>query len=138
MKIWIDPKLPAPVGYIWCKTIDDAKDRIQECESSFATLYRQGIMDKNLLIDYIDVFLNDYELREFVRWNSITNRNYQIRYHESTRRMKYCISGHNRSGVTCDSWEEFIIYLTEERDKFERYGSDIFEVSISNTPSHSL
>ena len=135
MKIWIDPKQPAPIGYIWCKSIDEVKERIQECESSFANLYRQGIMKPDLLVEHIDVSLTDCELSELVRWNTVTKREYPIVYHESTHRMRYHIGMVNHSGITCDTWDEFIMYLQNEKDKIERRGSDVFEIEIIDNHS---
>ena len=31
MKIWIDDCRPAPEGYVWCKTVNDAIYRIAHC-----------------------------------------------------------------------------------------------------------
>ena len=135
IKIWIDPVQSAPVGYIWCKSINDAKNQIMEYERCFANEYRQGVLNQDLLIEYIDIVLNDYEMAELVRWNTVTKREYLIKYHEPPRRMRYYIGGFNRSAFTCDTWEEFIKYLKDEKDKFERRGVNVFEISIDNTPS---
>lgn len=32
MKIWVDDVRPAPPAYIWCKTVNEAKDTILMCE----------------------------------------------------------------------------------------------------------
>ena len=135
IKIWIDPVQPAPSGHIWCKSVKEAKDQIMVYESCFTKEYRQGVMNRDLLIEYIDIVLNDYEMAELVRWNTVTKREYPIKYHESTRRIRYYIGGFNRSAFTCDTWEEFVKYLKDEKDKFERCGAEVFEISIDNTPS---
>ena len=38
MKIWIDDVRPAPSGYMWCKTVIEAKALIERCELYFTIL----------------------------------------------------------------------------------------------------
>ena len=33
MKLWIDDVRPAPEGYVWCKSVNEAKQTIKHCES---------------------------------------------------------------------------------------------------------
>lgn len=42
MKLWIDDTRPAPVGYIWIKSVDSAKTAIWH--------YEHNMVDDNILI----------------------------------------------------------------------------------------
>ena len=41
MKIWVDDVRPAPIGYIWCKSVNEAIERIEGSE------IRVGMLDYN-------------------------------------------------------------------------------------------
>lgn len=66
MKIWVDDTRPAPVGYIWVKSVNEAIERIEDSE------IRVGMLDHNnllceedireLSIDVIDL---DYDGKPF-------------------------------------------------------------------------
>lgn len=82
MKLWIDDVRPAPEGYIWCKTVNEAKDTITMCEL-YAT-----VIPELWRIELIDV---DHDSGEYVAyggdyiklldWLEETGRNYPIRIH---------------------------------------------------------
>ena len=38
MKIWVDDVRPAPEGYLWCKSVDEAKTMIEHLENAFNSL----------------------------------------------------------------------------------------------------
>lgn len=73
MKLWIDDIRPAPEGYEWCKSVNDAKRKIIDIE-------RQ--------IEFIDI---DHDAGEYVDdggdyiklldWLEETGRNYPIKIH---------------------------------------------------------
>ena len=35
MKLWIDDVRPAPEGYVWCKSVEEAKDVITYANAKF-------------------------------------------------------------------------------------------------------
>ena len=41
MKIWVDDVRPAPDGYVWCKSVDEAKSKILENANTIAKLGEQ-------------------------------------------------------------------------------------------------
>ena len=41
MKLWIDDVRPAPEGYIWCKSVNEAKSKILENANTIAKLGEQ-------------------------------------------------------------------------------------------------
>ena len=55
MKLWIDDVRPAPEGYIWCKSVNEAKDAIVDANARFAQSCRDGVADHSLHIDLIDL-----------------------------------------------------------------------------------
>ena len=83
MKLWIDDLRPAPAGYTWVKTVNDAKwyiESVEEIEEIFPT--------GTPVIKLIDI---DHDAGNFVRnggdyiklldWLEETGRNYPIRLH---------------------------------------------------------
>lgn len=90
MKLWIDDTRPAPIGYIWVKSVNEAIERIEGSE------IRVGMLDNNnplceedikeLSIELIDL---DHDAGEFgppdyikiLDWLEETERNYPIRIH---------------------------------------------------------
>lgn len=85
MKLWIDDVRPAPEGYVWCKSVNDAKRKIEYCESWL----NSGL--KNLIGFDIEVIDVDHDAGEYVYfggdyirlldWLEETGRNYPIRIH---------------------------------------------------------
>lgn len=56
MKLWIDDVRPAPDGYIWCKSVEEAKNTIVNANAKFAKQCEKGfIPDLSLHIDLIDL-----------------------------------------------------------------------------------
>lgn len=104
MKLWIDDLRPAPEGYIWCKSVDEAKLEILKMEQQQRMFYEEAFyrlkcMDKYgyhkmlemsnrreiELID-IDHDAGEYADRggDYIRlldWLEETDRNYPIRIH---------------------------------------------------------
>ena len=92
MKLWIDDTRPAPIGYIWCKSVNETIERIEDSE------IRIGMLDHNnplceesikeLPIDVIDLDhdAGDYaydggDYIKLLDWLEETERNYPIRIH---------------------------------------------------------
>ena len=90
MKIWVDDVRPAPEGYIWCKSVNEAKLEIKGQENIFEELLNYNsllVAGKNpiTLID-IDHDAGDYanDGGDYIRildWLEETGRNYPIRIH---------------------------------------------------------
>lgn len=84
MKLWIDDVRPAPEGYRWCKSVNEAKETIKTQE-----LFLRVSGGKNYYhIDIIDI---DHDAGDYVNgggdyinllnWLEETGRNYPIRIH---------------------------------------------------------
>ena len=83
MKLWIDDLRPAPAGYTWVKTVNDAKWYIESAEE-IEEIFPTGTP----VIELIDI---DHDAGDFVRnggdyiklldWLEETGRNYPIRLH---------------------------------------------------------
>lgn len=84
MKLWIDDVKPAPKGYEWIKSVNDAKRAIIETENrNLCSLY-----NLKFSISLIDI---DHDAGDFVSeggdyiklldWLEETGRNYPIRIH---------------------------------------------------------
>lgn len=104
MRIWVDDVRPAPKGYIWCKSVNEAKNEIVHQEKifhfacnqvryHFLNDNQQFVDDyleesKNAKIDVIDI---DHDAGDFacdggdyiklLDWLEETGRNYPIRIH---------------------------------------------------------
>lgn len=93
MKLWIDDIRPAPEGYDWCKSVNEAVDVIEciEKEKRFVclggTIATLSIRTTVELID-IDHDLGDYAYDggdgvKLLDWFEETGRNYPIRIHSA-------------------------------------------------------
>ena len=94
MKLWIDDVTPAPDGYVWKKSVNDAMDFIQQLE-----WYDRYITDVTLEIIDIDHDAGEYanEGGDYIKlldWLEETGRIYPIHIHsmnptgvESMRRI---------------------------------------------------
>ena len=81
MKLWIDDVRPAPEGYVWAKSVNEAKYHIVLCEDP----WHGALTGKPELID-IDHDAGDYasEGGDYIKlldWLEETGRSYPIRIH---------------------------------------------------------
>lgn len=104
MKLWIDNVKPAPEGYVWCKSVNEAKDRIVYQEKLFDSACASGryhflndnfqfVADyleesRKAKIDCIDIGhdavehdSNGGDCIELLDWLEETGRNYPIGFH---------------------------------------------------------
>lgn len=104
MKLWIDDVRPAPEGYCWIKSVDDAKLVIEvkeemarscsdqaymlERNGKFEMARRIGICIEESIIELIDIDhdAGDYaqyggDYIKLLEWFEETGRNYPIRIH---------------------------------------------------------
>ena len=105
MKLWIDDVRPAPDGYVWCKSVNQAKDFIihqEQKRDEALALARSNLNKRHDLIAYrgalriagrreielidIDHDAGDYakDGGDYIRlldWLEETGRNYPIRIH---------------------------------------------------------
>ena len=88
MRIWVDDVRPAPAGYLWAKSVNGAKERIEMCED----LYEDTSLSENTRDYYkievidLDHDAGDYAVYggDFIKlldWLEETGRNYPIRIH---------------------------------------------------------
>ena len=63
MKLWIDDVRPAPEGYVWCKSVNEAKNTILAANSKFANMCREGLEPDHSL--HIDIISLDHDAGEF-------------------------------------------------------------------------
>lgn len=76
MKLWIDDIRPAPEGFVWCKSVGQAKQIIRANELRHETI---ELLD----IDH-DAGGYAYDGGDYIKlldWLEETNRNYPIRIH---------------------------------------------------------
>lgn len=83
MKLWIDDLRPAPAGYIWIKSVNKAKEVIEEYSNKLD--FDNNMVDEIELID-IDHDAGDYvhcggDYIKLLDWLEETGRNYPIRIH---------------------------------------------------------
>lgn len=88
MKLWIDDVRPAPEGYVWCKSVDEAKGLIAFAEAEYAKINQAFYDCKPFKITLLDI---DHDAGDYARfggdyinllnWLEETERNYPIRIH---------------------------------------------------------
>ncbi len=81
MKLWIDDVRPAPDGYIWARSVNEAKREIKDLE--FYSSAEGCEWAKITLID-IDHDAGDFGPPDYIAildWLEETGRNYPIRIH---------------------------------------------------------
>ena len=91
MKIWIDDVRPAPENYLWCKSVNEAKELIEFVERVFEgyTVLNQ-ITGESIRV-YIELLDIDHDAGEYANdggdyiklldWLEETGRNYPVRIH---------------------------------------------------------
>ena len=82
MKIWIDDVRPAPIDYVWCHTVNEAKSKIL----AYECLKELGFLDMDIELIDLDHDAGDFvnEGGDYIRildWLEETGRNYPIRIH---------------------------------------------------------
>lgn len=104
MKLWLDDVRPAPEGYVWCKSVNEAKSVIESSEDEACNCYANAVRELNhchqtgffewvntgseLLCELIDA---DHDLGDYacdggdgvklLDWLEETSRNYSIHIH---------------------------------------------------------
>ena len=88
LKLWLDDVRPAPEGYVWVKSVNEAKTFILDQERKFAYLFRRGVYKADYLISLIDLdhdagdYVNDGgDYIKLLDWLEETGRDYPIRIH---------------------------------------------------------
>ena len=102
MKLWIDDTRPAPGGYVWCKSVNEAKDTILMLE-----LYATVNEDYKVELIDLDHDAGDYanEGGDYIKlldWLEETKRNYPIRIHS----MNVVGVGNMRRIIRRNGWTE--------------------------------
>lgn len=63
MKIWVDDVRPAPEGYVWCKSVNEAKNTITSANAKIVKAFKEGVpFDNSLYIELIDL---DHDAGQF-------------------------------------------------------------------------
>lgn len=101
MKLWVDDVRPAPAGYVWAKSVNEAKSWIESFEESVKICVqglKSNLGDKfvyvtdDLIIDAISLMIDiDHDAGDYASdggdyiklldWLEETDRNYPIRIH---------------------------------------------------------
>ena len=94
MKIWLDDLRPAPEGYVWCKSVNAAKQTITDFEQEIENaLDEYDFPSAELWNKRIDLIDCDHDLGDYacdggdgaklLDWLEETGRNYTIRIHSA-------------------------------------------------------
>ena len=73
MKLWIDDIRPAPDGYKWCNSVNEAKEYILDMERLFAYHFRRGELKEEYLITLIDI---DHDAGDYARSEMAGRKSY--------------------------------------------------------------
>ena len=89
MKLWVDDVRPAPEGYMWCRSVNEAKKTILSCESDVKYHWKHyGYKSTRMMMELIDIdhdagiyapYGGDYI--RLLDWLEKTGRNYPIHIH---------------------------------------------------------
>lgn len=84
MKIWVDDVRPAPIGYFWCRSVNETKEVITNCEhmhrvSGGKCCYRIELID--LDHDAGDFAKDGGDFIKLLDWLAETNRLYPVKLH---------------------------------------------------------
>lgn len=87
MKLWIDDIRPAPEGYVWCKSVNEAKEKIIDSERQ-SKVPRMYDCDFRFTVIDMDYDAGDYvsaggDYIKLLDWFEETGRNYPIRIHSA-------------------------------------------------------
>ena len=85
MKLWIDDVRPAPEGYVWCKSVNEAKKAIINTDE-MNEIPRMYDMNFSITLIDIDHDAGDYacfggDYIKLLDWLEETGRNYPIHIH---------------------------------------------------------
>lgn len=78
MKLWIDDVRPAPEGYVWCKSVNEAINLIGDAEEHLGIATIELIDIDHDAGDYAD---DGGDYIRLLDWLEETGRNYPIRIH---------------------------------------------------------
>lgn len=102
MKIWVDDVRPAPDGYVWCKSVEEAK---------YIITY-DGVVSRNNTVWYIELIDIDHDAGDYacdggdyiklLDWLEETGRNYPIHIHS----MNPVGIENMRAIIKRNSWKE--------------------------------
>lgn len=129
MKLWIDDVRPAPEGYVWCKSVNEAKHMINSVDPIYVnenTVCLGGIIYRNsndeIVCDHsqtmhltgIELIDTDHDAGDYVSdggdyiklldWLEETGRNYPIRIHS----MNVVGRENMRRIIKRNGWEEVL------------------------------
>jgi len=103
MKIWVDDIRPAPEGYVWCKSVNEAKIVIKHPDL-YATRRQRNI---EVIDTDHDAGAYAYDGGDYIKlldWLEETNRNYPIRIHS----MNPVGVANMRAIIQKNGWKEIL------------------------------
>ena len=103
IKLWIDDVRPAPEGYVWCKSVNEAKQLISTKELNASVYDDEAVYTNDMQeafrfirlrnLCYIELIDVDHDLGDYAAdggdgirlldWLEETGRNYPIRIHSA-------------------------------------------------------
>ena len=81
MKLWVDDLRPAPKGYVWCKSVQEAKNKILLFELYATVNERYNVELIDIDHDAGDFVYQGGDYIQLLNWLEETKRDYPIRIH---------------------------------------------------------
>lgn len=105
MKLWVNNIGPTLEGYIWCKSVNEAKELIEDIEKEQQYFYNLALdffhsgkndafhklmlMCNRRKIESIDMDRDSGDYIHFLDWLEKTGRNYPVRIYSINNKKKY-------------------------------------------------
>lgn len=124
MKLWIDPVIPAPKDYVWCKNIKEAKQSVEASEADCKYHWKKyGYISTRMQIVLIDISYSEDTVL-FLAWLAKRKKTYQFHIHSTTENDLVKL----RDLIKEYGWREVLTIPDEEPKDMSRCPRCIHEV----------
>lgn len=124
MKIWLDATAPAPIDYVKCKTLNEAKQAVEASEADCKYHWKKyGYISTRMQIVLIDITY-DADTLIFLAWLAKRKKTYQFHIHSTNEDDILKL----RALIQEYGWKEVLNISNEETKDMSRCNCCIHEV----------